>query len=175
MFITNVVYSAHLSTSFDLRQLCHQLNNARYQPQRFPGLLWHHRKIGGNCTIFSNGIINCNGKALSLQEGKQRLRRYARKLQKLGYCIHLKDVKLITASACHTLSGPLDLICLASERNVNYEPELFSCLNFKTEGINFGCFHTGKVIVTGVKSLEQIHDVVYPTLIELELYTRKNE
>jgi TATA-box binding protein (TBP) (component of TFIID and TFIIIB) len=119
--------------------------------------------------------MNCNGKALSLQEGKQRLRRYARILQKVGYSIYLKDIKLITLSACHTLSQPLNLDMLSSERDVNYEPELFSCLNFKREGINFGCFHTGKVIVTGVKFYEQIDDVVYPTLVEMELYTRKNE
>ena len=40
-------------------------------------------------------------------------------------------------------------------------------------GINFCCFHTGKLVITGIRTMAQIDDVVYPTLIELELYTRK--
>ena len=175
MIITNVVCSAYLSYSFDLRQLCYRLTNVRYDPRRFPGLIWQHRSIGGNCLVFSNAIINCNGKATSLNEGKKRLRRYARRLQKLGYPIHIRGTKILTVSACHTLSESLDLRTLATEREVTYEPELFPAINFKNDGVNFCCFHTGKVVLTGIKSLSQIDEVVYPTLIELELYTRKNE
>ena len=141
--------------------------------KRFPGLIWQHRTIGGNCLVFANGVVNCNGKAASFQEGRQRLRRYARQLQNLGCSVRLRDVKIITASASHTLSLGLDLNTLAKERSLLYEPELFPALNFKMEGVNFCCFHTGKVVITGIKTIAQIENVIYPTLIELELYTRK--
>ena len=87
--------------------------------------------------------------------------------------MQLRDVKIVTVSACHTLSLGLDLNRLAQERSLIYEPELFPALNVKIKGVNFCCFHTGKVVITGIKSPAQMDDVIYPTLIELELYTRK--
>ena len=86
--------------------------------------------------------------------------------------MRLKDVKIITASSSHTLSGALDLYRLARGRTLLYEPELFSAVNFKMKGINFCCFHTGKVVITGIRGPSQIDGVVYLTLIELELYVR---
>ena len=82
MKITNVVYSAHVGCPMDLTTLCGLLWNTRYDPKTFPGLIWQHRLIGGNCLVFAKGVGNCKGKAASFQEGHQRLRRYARKLQK---------------------------------------------------------------------------------------------
>ena len=172
MKITNVVYGAHLNCTVDLNALCQCLWNCRYDPKLFPGLIWQHRAIGGNCLIFANGVINCNGRASSFEEGRQRLRGYARQLQNFGCQVRLKDVKIITASSSHTLSGALDLYSLARDRTLLYEPELFPAVNFKMKGINFCCFHTGKVVITGIRGPSQIDGVVYPTLIELELYVR---
>ena len=175
MKITNVVYSAHLGCPMDLVRLCQSLWNCRYDPKTFPALIWHHRLIGGNCLVFVNGVINCNGKATSFEKGRQRIRKYARKLQTLGYSVRLRDAKIITVSASHTLSAGLDLISLAQDRTLLNEPELFPAINFKKHSVNFCCFHTGKVIITGIKTTAQIYNVIYPTLIELELYTRKNK
>ena len=173
MKITNVVHTAELCCHIDLGELCRSLWNARYDPKTFPGLIWQHRVIGGNCLVFPNGKINCNGSASSAEEGRQRLRRYARQLQKMGLPVRLKDVRMVTASASHTLSAGLDIQKLAKERTIVYEPELFPALNFKMHGVNFCCFHTGKVVITGIKGSQYIDYVVLPTLIELELYTRK--
>ena len=65
MKITNVVYSAHLGCPVDLSRMCGRLWNTRYDPKTFPGLIWQHRAIGGNCLVFANGNINCVGKAYS--------------------------------------------------------------------------------------------------------------
>ena len=176
MKITNVVCSANLCCPIDLKALCQRLSNSRYDPRTFPGLIWQHRTIGGNCFVFSNGIINCNGRASSLGEGRHRLRQYARHLQNIGVPVKLKEVKILTVSASHTLSSGLNLKMLAQDRAVVYEPELFPALNFKMDGVNFCCFHTGKVVmITGVKCSDQLDVVVYPTIVELELYTRKKQ
>ena len=123
--------------------------------------------------MFANGDINSNGKASSFREGRQRLRRYARLLQKYACPVYLTDAKIITVSASHTLSVGLDLYRLAGDRSLLYEPEIFPALNFKIEGVNFCCFHIGKVVITGIKTTAQIDDAVYPTLVELELYVRE--
>ena len=173
MKITNVVCSAHLNCTVDLISLCQRLRNCRYEPRSFPSLIWQHRNIGGNCLVFAYGVINSNGKASSFREGRKRLCRYARLLQKYGCPVYLTDAKIITVSASHTLSGGLDLYRLAGDRSLLYEREIFPALNFKIEGVNFCCFHIGKVVITGIKTTTQIDDAVYPTLIELELYVRE--
>ena len=92
MRLTNVVYQANLNVQIDLNCLVHQLNNVRYNPRIFPGLIYQNRKIGGNCVIFSNGKINCNGACSDFDSGVKRLRRYARIVQRLGYVVRLSEV-----------------------------------------------------------------------------------
>ena len=135
---------------------------------------WYGNK-GGNCLVFSNDIINCSGRASSLGDGRQRLPQYTRHLQNIGVPVKLKKVKIFTVSASHNLSSGLDLKMLAQDRAVVYEPELFPALNFKLDRVNFCCFHTGKMVITGVKCSDRLDDVVYPTIVELELYTRKKQ
>lgn len=171
MYLTNVVCSAHVQCTLDLRELCYRLPDTRYEPTRFPGLIWKHNIIKGNCLVFSNGAIQCQGKARSLHEGKQRLRRYARILQKTGFPVILTPIKVVTASAFHILSGPLDIHTLVQERHLVYEPELFPTVNMKTQGMTFSCYSNGKVIITGIKTASDINHSIDPILIELELYT----
>ena len=171
MRITNVVCSAELRFPLDLRRLCQRLGNVRYDPRRFSGLIWKHPIIGGNCLVFSNGKINCNGKASVFKDGVRRLRRYARRLQKAGYPVRLSNVRTLTASAYHDIGERLDLLAFVRERGSIYEPELFPGVQFVVRGVTFRCFHTGKVIITGIKTKTQITNIVEPTLLELSLYT----
>ena len=53
------------------------------------------RLIGGNCFVFANGGINFNGQASSFEQGRQRLRQYARKLQNLRCPVCHRDVKIL--------------------------------------------------------------------------------
>ena len=129
MQLTNVMVQADLGFSLDLRVLTFRLTNARYVPKVFSAVVWQHRKIGGNCLLFSNGKINCNGKCLSLQDGRRRLRRYARKLQKMDYPVQLTNVRVFTASAPHQLIERIDPTRLP--KDFNYEPEL-SCRHVPT-------------------------------------------
>ncbi len=78
----------------------------------------------------------------------------------------------MTASAFHILSTDLDIDKLIKDRNAVYEPELFPATVFKQAGVTFSCFANGKVVIAGIKGTKDVRDVVYPTLVELELYTR---
>ncbi|MET0103901.1 MAG: hypothetical protein ABW072_02025 [Sedimenticola sp.] len=171
MYLTNVVCSGNVCCSIDLREMCYRLVNTRYHPTLFPGLIWQHRTIGGNCLLFSNGKIQCQGKATSLREGLIRLRRYARVLQTLGLPVRLTEAKVMTASAFHILSTSLDLESFVKERQLVYEPELFPTATFRVEGVTFSCFRNGKIVITGIRTLSDINRIVNPTLVELELYT----
>ena len=103
-----MVVQADLGCRLDRRVLTYRLTNASYDPKVCSAVVWQHQKIGGNCLLFSNGTISCNGKCLSLQDGRRRLRRYARKLQKMNYPVRLTNVRVVTASAAHQLTDRID-------------------------------------------------------------------
>ena len=167
MHLTNVVVQGQLNVSLDLNLLANTLTNVRYDPSTFSGLIWQHRRIGGNCLVFSNGVLNCNGKCSSFDEGIKRLRRYARLLQKLGHCRCLNKIKVITASATHRLEN------VVRPENIpvryRYEPELFPALMFRREGVHFTLHLSGSLIITGIKRQKDIDNVIYPVLVELSL------
>ena len=167
MRLTNVVYQANLNVQIDLNCLVHQLNNVRYNPRTFSGLIYQNRKIGGNCLIFSNGKINCNGACSDF--GVKRLRRYARILQRLGYVVRLSEIRLVTASAVHKLSGRINVKSLSRIPDFQYNPELFPAAMLRRQGIHFTCHLRGSVLITGIKHSTDLDNVVFPTMVKIEL------
>ena len=164
--ITNVVVQTDLQVTIDLRYLVNNTRDIRYDPKIFSGAIWHNRRIGGSCLVFHNGKLNCNGNR-SIHQAKKRTRQYARALQKLGFCVRLQKIDLITMSAVHTLSSTLDFSKMCTLLEATYDPEIYNAAMLKKGKVHFNCFHTGKVVITGIKNI----NVIYPTLLELELCT----
>lgn len=169
MKLRNVVYQGEMSCRLNLQLLAKQLINVRYEHRKCPGIIYQNRKIGGNCFIFFNGKINCNGSCESFILGLKRLRRYARVMQKLGYDVRLGNVRLVSASACHKLSGKININSLSPGLNFSYNPELFPAVMLRREGIHFTCHLRGTVLITGIKRLKDLDDVVFPTILEIEM------
>jgi len=161
-----VVVQGDLGCNIDLRELTYKLTDVRYDPRKFPAVIWQHRKIGGNALEFSNGKINCNGKSSSLQDSRRRLRRYGRILQKLGNAVDLRNVRVVTASGAHRLSGRIDPQHLPPD--FTYEPELFPAVMCRRAGLHFTCHLSGIMMITGIKGEKDI-DEVNGIIIELEL------
>ena len=168
MKLTNVVYQGDMNCEINLKDLTQNLTNIRYDPRTFPGVIYQNRKIGGNCLIFSNGKINCNGYCENFMLGRKRLRQYARIIQKLGYTVTLTKVRLVTASAVHKLSGRVNVNTLSRFFTCSYDPELFPAVMFRRKGIHFTCHLKGTILITGIKRARNIDDIVYPALVEIE-------
>ena len=165
--ITNVVVQTDLYASINLRHLTNSVRSIRYDPGVFSGAIWHHRKIGGCCLVFHNGKLNCNGNR-SIEEAKKRIRRYARLIQGLGYCVKLKTIELVTMTAVHELSSPLDFDTTCTLLSgATYEPETHNAVMLKRGRVHYNCFQSGKVVITGLRNVHTI----YATLLELELCT----
>ena len=164
--ITNVVVQTDLSTDIDLVHLVNHTVDIKYDPGVFSAAIWKHRKIGGCCLVFSNGKLNCNGNR-SIQEAKKRIRRYARLLQKHGFPVKIQQIDVITMSAVHQTSSKLDYKKLCNILGATYEPEIHNAAMLKRGKVHFNCFHTGKVVITGLRN----PSTIYPTLLELELCT----
>jgi len=165
--VTNVVVQAALHVTINLNHLANSSRDIRYDPTIFSGVIWQHRKIGGNCLVFRNGKVNCSG-SKSVQQAKRRLRQYARLIQKLGsYDVVLGKIDLVTMTAVHQLSSRLNFLQMCKYLGATYQPEIHNAAMLKRGKLHFNCFHTGKVVITGIKDL----NVIYPILLELELCT----
>ncbi len=81
----------------------------------------------------------------------------------------MNTIKLATMSASYKLCSKLNLETVIRIYNGSYEPELFPAAMFRKGTVHFTCFHTGSVLITGIKSETILDDVVLPTLLELEL------
>ena len=167
--LTNVVCMTQLQCELDLKHLASITQDVEYNPHKHNCLIWRHKKIRGCCMLSKHGIMMCNGAAISILEAKRRVRRYARMVQKAGYPVHLSIIRVVTMSAVHAFSHPLNLIQIAKELEAQYEPELFNGVRFKRDGINFTCFTSGKMIMVGIKKISHIEHTILPCIIELEL------
>ena len=161
--ITNVVVQTDLRTSIDLTRLARTATNIVYDPRVFSAAIWKHRKIGGCCLVFNTGKLSCNGNR-SIEQARKRIRQYARLIQKNGV---IKKIDVITMTAVHQVSSGLDLNKMRSMLGATYEPDVHNAAMLKRGRVHYSCFHTGKVVIMGIRNI----DVIYPTLLELELCT----
>ncbi|MEM4898915.1 MAG: TATA-box-binding protein [Thermofilum sp.] len=59
--IQNIVASANLRASVDLEKAAFMLENAMYEPEQFPGLIYRMREPKVVLLIFSSGKVVCTG------------------------------------------------------------------------------------------------------------------
>ena len=164
--VTNVVVQTDLQISIDLGYLTSKTRDIRYDPALFSAAIWRHKKIGGSCLVFRNGKLNCNGNR-SIPQAKKRIRQYARFIQKLGYHVIMKKIEVITISAVYQCTSRLDFSKLHKFLGASHEPEICNYALLKRKKVQYNCFHTGKVVMTGIRNI----NIIYPTLLELELCT----
>ena len=168
MKITNVVCLGHLGCKVDLKELYLVLEGSRYPTPQ--SLTWKNPEFGATHRLFSSGKIQTFG--ISHPEQIQPcMTHFAKTIESLGWSVNLGAVKLLTMSAVHDLGCTLLLNEVALYMGGSYEPELFPAAMFKKEGIHYTCYHTGKIVITGIKTEKDVWDLLAPTLLELELCT----
>ena len=155
MRYTHEIYSTTLLEAIDLDNL--KLEHCERKMKPFNCLHW--REFGGLCQIFNKGKITFHG-------CKDVFFKY---LVKLG--MSYGPIRLITKSACHDLGRTVDYYKLAHNiPGASYEPELFHPVCIRREKLHFIVFHSGKVLITGIKTDED-ELVCESVILELELIT----
>ena len=119
--------------------------------------------------VFCSGMMMVNGKVTSISLAKRRVRRYARLIQRLGWAVSISKVKVVTVSASFKLNCPIELTKVCRYYSGTYDPELFPAVMFTKDSIHFTCFHSGTVLMTGIKRECQLNYICIPVLIEIPL------
>ena len=173
--VVNVVASVTLDQKFNLLDILKNFRNIEYNPKRFPGLVFRLKKPKTATLIFSTGKMVCTG-AKSEKMARRAVHKVVRQLKENGIIILGKPkivIQNMVASA--NLHGAIDLETGADIlENVMYEPEQFPGLIYRMQDPKtvLLLFASGKLVCTGAKSEEMVHESVtkiYEVLTDYDL------
>ncbi|MBI4176637.1 MAG: TATA-box-binding protein [Candidatus Aenigmarchaeota archaeon] len=161
--IENVVAFTSLGKDIPLTKLVDRIENAEYEPEQFPGLVYRTTEPRAAALIFSSGKIVCTG-AKSIDKAKEAMGKVVDKIRSAGIPLPKKfDVKVENIVASSKIKAKLNLeeVAFALE-NAEYEPEQFPGLVYRINEprVAFLLFSSGKIICTGAHNIEDIHSAL---------------
>ncbi len=161
--VVNVVASASLDQKIDLLAILKVFRNVEYRPKQFPGLVFRLKRPKTATLIFASGKMVCTG-ARSEKLARRAVNKVVRELKNNGIIVKGKPkivIQNMVASA--NLHGAIDLETAADIlENVMYEPEQFPGLIYRMAEPKtvLLLFASGKIVCTGAKSEEMVHESV---------------
>lgn len=159
--VENIVASVLLAEKLDLDVIVQSIEEAEYEPEQFPGLVYRLHNPKTATLLFRSGAANCTG-AKFLEEVKTSVKIISEKLEKIG--IHVKknpEIVIQNIVATANLGGELNLsetaVSLGLE-NVEYEPEQFPGLVYRIKNpkVAMLLFGSGKIVCAGARNLEDM-------------------
>ena len=162
--IENVVASATLNQKVDLNAVVKGYPGVEYRPEQFPGLVFRLKRPKTATLIFNSGKMVCTG-AKSEKESRRAVKKVIKELKKGGIIIISKpELKIQNIVASANLFGLIDLEKAAySLQKTMYEPEQFPGLIYRMAEpkVVILLFASGKLVCTGAKREQDVHDAVH--------------
>jgi transcription initiation factor TFIID TATA-box-binding protein len=154
--IENVVASASLGVELDLQSIAFTLDDAEYEPDRFPGLIYRLKQPKTAILLFHSGKAVCTG-GKSWKQVDDTIRTVSELIRRGGQKIlrHPK-IQVQNIVATSNLESEINLnsvaITLGLDR-VEYEPEQFPGLVCRLEEprVVVLLFGSGKLVCTGAR------------------------
>ena len=161
--IQNVVVSADTHMKFPLEILAQKLENAEYEPESFPGLVYRVHKPKASTLLFTTGKVICSG-GKSLNEARRAIKRALEKIGEAGITPSKRvDVEVVNIVASASLGAKLDLNKIVFDLGeCEYEPEQFPGLVYRLDSpkVVFLIFNSGKLVCTGAKYEDDVDKAV---------------
>ncbi len=174
--VVNIVVSSSLEHDIPLEKMAATLSNTEYNPEQFPGLVIRIKEPKTSALIFSSGKIVCTG-ARSMDKVHESIKKIIKSLEKIGIKITIKPViKIQNIVASGSVGMDLNLNVLTTKlRDVEYEPEQFPGLVYKLAAAKatFLLFSNGKIVCTGTKSEEEVHQALDKLIENLKKVLKK--
>jgi len=172
--IENIVATVSAEQEFDLEYIDKVLPNVEYNPDQFPGLVFRLDNPKATALIFKSGKMVVTG-VKSTDELIRAVKKIVRTLSKYGVEVYGRlriQIQNIVASAVLGVEVLLEKAAFLLENSM-YEPEQFPGLIYRMSDphVVLLIFSSGKMVVTGAKSEEEVYSAVrkiYLTLKELD-------
>jgi transcription initiation factor TFIID TATA-box-binding protein len=179
--VQNIVASTTFAEKLDLDMIAQSLEEAEYEPEQFPGLVYRLTEPKTATLLFRSGAANCTG-AKTIEDVKTNIKIIAEKLEKIGVEVYKNhDIVIQNIVATSDLGGELNLsevaVALGLE-NVEYEPEQFPGLVYRLDDpkVAMLLFGSGKIVCAGARNMEDISsavDKVSKELVSLGFLNKK--
>lgn len=160
MKIVNIVATVNMEKPFDLEELLEKLPNCERAN------VWVKTRIppyNKYTAFYGSGKFLITG-TKSEQELNEVANNVISFIQKYGVNNDIKNININNRVYIDQLDFEVDLEKLIVELNdydASYEPEQFPGMNFKDSyGLTYLLFGSGKIAITGVKSLDGLEDHV---------------
>jgi transcription initiation factor TFIID TATA-box-binding protein len=165
------VSTANLGCKLNLRDIALNCRNAEYNPKRFAAVIMRIREPKTTALIFTSGKMVCTG-AKSEELSKDAAKKYAKAIKKVGNNpVNMHEFKIQNIVGSCDVGFPISLEGLQNEHDKfsTYEPEIFPGLIYRMidPKIVLLVFASGKIVLTGAKTKENIQDAfnrIYPLL-----------
>jgi transcription initiation factor TFIID TATA-box-binding protein len=169
--VVNIVVSTSLEHDIPLEKMAATLNNTEYNPEQFPGLVIRIKDPKTSALIFSSGKVVCTG-ARSMEKVEESIEKIIKAIKKIGIEITIKpviSVQNIVASGSIGMDLNLNVLAMKLD-NTEYEPEQFPGLVYKLDEAKatFLLFSNGKIVCTGTKSEEEVHQALNMLIVNLK-------
>ncbi|ANQ08624.1 TATA-box-binding protein [Plasmodium coatneyi] len=174
--IHNIIASANLCVDIDLRLVAISIRNAEYNPSKINTLIVRLNKPKCTVLIFKSGRLMLTG-----TKTKADAIYGCKKIGKIIKLVTNEPVKLdgfnienIIASADCNMPIRLEMLAHDHKDYCNYEPELFAGLVYRYKPTSklksvILIFVSGKIIITGCKSVQKLYTVfddIYNVLLQ---------
>jgi transcription initiation factor TFIID TATA-box-binding protein len=174
VIVENIVASTSFAEKLDLDAIAQSLEEAEYEPEQFPGLVYRLDEPKTATLLFRSGKANCTG-AKNVENVRKTVDIIADKLRKLGIEVYSNDeLKIVIQNivAISDLGTELNLNEVAMGlglENVEYEPEQFPGLVYRIQEpkVAMLLFGSGKIVCTGARKTEDVSVAVQKLADEL--------
>ena len=163
VIVENIVASTSFADKLDLDAIAQSLEEAEYEPEQFPGLVYRLNEPKTATLLFRSGKANCTG-AKNIENVRKTVEIIADKLRKMGIEVYKnEDLKIVIQNivAISDLETELNLNEVAMGlglENVEYEPEQFPGLVYRIDDpkVAMLLFGSGKIVCTGARKTEDV-------------------
>ncbi|ELY60056.1 TATA-box-binding protein [Natronococcus jeotgali] len=168
----NVVASGDTGREFDLQALADDLNNAQYDPNTFPGIVYRMDNPQSAGLIFHTGKIVCTG-AKSVEDINKSAETIFNALKQLGIAVEENPFTIQNIVSSADLGCSLNLNAVAiglGLGQIEYEPEQFPGLVYRLDkpDVVVLLFGSGKAVITGGTEIQDAATAVNVIISKLE-------
>ncbi|HEC82000.1 MAG TPA: TATA-box-binding protein [Thermoplasmatales archaeon] len=170
--VENIVASTSFADKLDLDVIAQELEDAEYEPEQFPGLVYRLTNPKTATLLFRSGKANCTG-AKTLEDVEKTVKIIAQKLKDMGIDVYENpEIVIQNIVAISDLGTELNLNDVAMGlglENVEYEPEQFPGLVYRLREprVAMLLFGSGKIVCTGARKIEDVSKAVDKLAAEL--------
>ena len=161
-----------------MRIIAQNCRNAEFNPKRFAAVIIRIRDPKTTALIFQSGKMVITG-AKSEEKSENAAKMYAKMIRKVGFPqVKMQDFKIQNIVGSCDVKFPINLEGLNTGHGTfsTYEPELFPGLIYRMHEpkVVLLIFTSGKIVLTGAKTRENIHEAFNKIYMVLNKFKKRN-